>query len=438
MKNITTLFLLLVSLCLQGQDFDRAKMDRFFDVLAEKDQAMGTLSIYQDGKMVYEKSMGYLDLEQKIGAKPQSKYRIGSISKTFTAIVIMQMVEEQKLSLDQPLAQYFPTVPNADKINIEQLLRHRSGLFNLTNQEDFSTWMEKEQSQASLLQRIVDNGTVFAPGEKTEYSNTNYVLLSWIAEQIDQQKFAQIIDQRIVQKCGLKSTFLGGKINVDDNQARSYYKTMKWMDAPETDMSIPLGAGAMVSTAGELNQMLTQLFAGKLVSETSLAQMSTMVEGIGMGLFIIPFHERQALGHNGRIDGFQSMAAHFKAENTTISYISNGIVYPFNDILIGALSIYFGKDFEIPDFKPGIELKSEDLDDYLGTYSSKDLPLKITISKEGNQLLAQATGQSAFPLDATEQHKFRFAPAGVVLEFTPSNKQMTLFQGGGTFVFTLE
>ncbi|MEM9822083.1 MAG: serine hydrolase [Bacteroidota bacterium] len=438
MKNALLFLLLLFMTHLHSQEFDRVKMDQFLDALAKNDRAMGSLSIYQDGKRVYEKSIGYLDVDQKKPANSQSKYRIGSISKTFTAIVMMQMIDEQRLALDMPLNKFFPGVPNADKITIEQLLQHRSGLFNFTDKEDYPTWMEQAQTQTMLLKRIVENGTDFEPGAATAYSNTNFLLLSWIAEKVDQKDFAQIIDERIVQKCGLKNTFVGGKIDTSDNQAHSYFKTANWIKSPETDMSIPLGAGAIVSTPSDLNEMLIHLFGGQLVSKTALEKMSTMIEGLGMGLFEVPFYERKAIGHNGRIDGFESTAIHFKADNTTLSYLSNGLAYPFNDILIGILSIYFGKDYTIPAFNSTLKVNSEDLDRYVGTYASKGLPLKITISKKEGQLIAQASGQSAFPLEAFEPHKFRFDAAGIILKFEPAEQQMTLFQGGGTFIFKME
>ena len=108
-----------------------------------------------------------------------------------------------------------------------------------------------------------------------------------------------------------------------------------------------------------------------------------------------------------------------------------------NDILIGVLSIYFNYDYKIPTFKT-ISMQPGDLDIYLGVYSNTEIPLKITITKDNSTLIAQATGQSSFPLEATEKDKFKFDPAGVVMEFNPAKNEFTLKQGGGIFVFTKE
>src|SRR5689334_22027305 len=172
-------------------------------------------------------------------------------------------------------------------------------------------------------------------------------------------------------------------------------------------MSIPGAAGAIVSTPADLAKFIESLFSLKLVSNSSLTQMKTMTDGYGMGMFQIPFHMKSAYGHNGGIDGFLSTLAYFPKDSLTVAYCTNGQVYPMNDILIGIFSIYFDMPYVIPTFNaPSITLKTEDLDKYLGVYSSTQIPLKITITKNNTTLISQATEQSPFPLEATEKDKF--------------------------------
>jgi hypothetical protein len=167
--------------------------------------------------------------------------------------------------------------------------------------------------------------------------------------------------------------------------------------------------------------------------------MKTMTDGYGMGMFQIPFHEKSAYGHNGGIDGFASTLAYFPADSVTVAYCTNGQVHPMNDILIGVLSIYFNKPYSIPTFTPAsISLSTEDLAKYLGVYSSRQIPLKITITKDNTTLIAQATGQSSFPLEAAEKDKFKFDAAGIILEFNPDKNEMTLKQGGQAVLFSKE
>ncbi len=157
-----------------------------------------------------------------------------------------------------------------------------------------------------------------------------------------------------------------------------------------------------------------------------------------MGVFQVPFGDKKSFGHTGGIDGFQSNAFLFPTERVSIAYISNGVTMPVNDILIGVLSIYFGKSYDLPVFTDALHLKSEELDKYLGIYSSLSFPLKITITKEKNVLIAQATGQPSFSLEAYEEHKFKFDQALLKLEFIPSESKMILRQGGSEFILERE
>ena len=163
-----------------------------------------------------------------------------------------------------------------------------------------------------------------------------------------------------------------------------------------------------------------------------------MEDDYGLGMFQVPFYDKKAFGHNGAIDGFQSNAYFFPVENVSVVFTANALAMPINDIMIGALSIYFGKEYKLPDFKPALQLKPEELDKFLGVYSSPSFPLKVTITKEDNLLFGQATGQPSFPLEAYEKDKFKFDQAGLKLEFIPKDNKMILRQGGGEFELTKE
>ena len=277
----------------------------------------------------------------------------------------------------------------------------------------------------------------FQPNEKFSYSNSNYVVLGYIIEKVSKQSYPKYLSNRITSKIGLSNTYVGTKTDTKKNESFSYRFLNSWEQAPETDMSIPAGAGSIVSTPADLTKFIESLFSLKLVSNSSLLQMKTITDGYGMGMFQIPFHTKSAYGHNGGIDGFASTLAYFPEDSLAVAYCTNGQVYPMNNILIGVLSIYFNKPYSIPTFYPP-PLKTEDLDKYLGVYSSTQIPLKITITKNTTTLISQATGQSSFPLEATEKDKFKFDPAGIIMEFNPDKNEMTLKQGGETVLFTKE
>jgi CubicO group peptidase (beta-lactamase class C family) len=441
-KILTTTLLIGLSFgTIFSQSFNKPKLDSLMDILAEKNKAMGSLTISKNGIVIYSRAIGYsfISGNEKLPATDQTKYRIGSISKMFTATMIFQLIEDGKLKLTTTLDKYFPQLPNANKITISNLLNHRSGLHNFTDDPEYLTWMTLPKTQNDMLAIISKSKVDFQPNEKFSYSNSNYVVLGYIIEKVSKQSYPKYLSKRITSKIGLSNTYVGTKTDTKKNESFSYRFLNSWEQAPETDMSIPGAAGAIVSTPADLAKFIESLFSLKLVSNSSLTQMKTMTDGYGMGMFQIPFHMKSAYGHNGGIDGFLSTLAYFPEDSVTVAYCTNGQVYPMNDILIGILSIYFDMPYVIPAFNtPSITLKTEDLDKYLGVYSSTQIPLKITITKNNTTLISQATEQSPFPLEATEKDKFTFDPAGIKMEFNPDKNEMTLKQGGETVLFTKE
>jgi D-alanyl-D-alanine carboxypeptidase len=442
-KILTTTLLIGLSLgTIFSQNFNKPKLDSLMGILAEKNKAMGSLTISKNGIIVYSKAIGYsfISGNEKLSATDQTKYRIGSISKMFTATMIFQLIEDGKLNLTTTLDKYFPQLPNANKITISNLLNHRSGLHNFTADPEYLTWMTLPKTQDDMLAIISKSKVDFQPNEKFSYSNSNYVVLGYIIEKVSKQSYPKYLSNKITSKIGLSNTYVGTKTDTKKNESFSYRFLNSWEQAPETDMSIPGGAGSIVSTPADLTKFIESLFSLKLVSNSSLLQMKTITDGYGMGMFEIPFYTKRAYGHNGGIDGFASNLAYFPEDSLALAYCTNGQIYPLNDILIGVLSIYFNKQYSIPTFNTPlpISLKTEDLDKYLGVYSSTQIPLKITITKNVATLIAQATGQSSFPLEASEKDKFKFDPAGIKMEFNPDKNELTLKQGGGNILFTKE
>lgn len=422
-----------------SQSLNKPKLDSLFNILFEKNKAMGSLALSKNGTVIYSKAIGYSQISdnEKKPSLPITKYRIGSITKMFTSTMIFQLIEEGKIKLTTTLNNYFPNIPNSDKITISNLLNHRSGLHNFTDDPAYLTYMTQPKTQNEMVEIISKYKPDFEPNQKAAYSNSNFIMLGYIIEKITKEPYSKNLTKRITSKIGLVNTYVGSKTNLNNDESYSYQFDGNWKPQPETDLSIPGGAGSIVSTPTELTKFIEALFSLKLVSQNSLNQMKTITDGYGMGIFQIPFNIKRAYGHNGGIDGFGSNLAYFPEDNLAIAYCSNGQVYSFNDILIGVLSIYFNQPYSIPTFKT-VSIKAEELDKYLGIYASTQLPLKITISKNGATLVAQATGQSSFPLEATEKDKFKFDQAGVIMEFNPDKNEMTLKQGGGNFLFTKE
>jgi CubicO group peptidase (beta-lactamase class C family) len=274
----------------------------------------------------------------------------------------------------------------------------------------------------------------FEPDTKAEYSNTNFVLLGYIIEKLTGKTYGEELKKRVTSKIGLTQTYYGTKTNSTKNEAYSYNYQGQWTQMPETDMSIPGGAGAVVSTPADLVKFINALFEGKLISPTSLEMMKTMRDNYGMAMFAMPFYDKKGYGHSGGIDVFLSLLFYLPQEKIAIAYTSNGTRYSYNDVVMGALSIYFNNPFTIREFKT-ITLNTTGLDKYIGEYSSTQMPSKIYITKKNATLFAQATGQSAFPMEAKGDNKFVYASAGATFQFEPAKRSFTLTQGGTTYLF---
>ena len=185
MKKISLLsFLILFVATTFAQNFNTAKLDSFFNALVANNKYMGNVAIDKNGKTIYAKAVGKADIETDKDANTSSKYRIGSISKTFTATLIFKAIDEQKLSLDQTISKYFPTIKNADKITIGNLLNHRSGIFNFTEIPGENQWEQAFHTEEDFIGYFMNEKSNFEPGSDYAYSNTNYALLGFILQKI--------------------------------------------------------------------------------------------------------------------------------------------------------------------------------------------------------------------------------------------------------------
>ncbi|MBP8157169.1 MAG: beta-lactamase family protein [Flavobacterium sp.] len=430
--SVSLLFLLFTATTFAQNDW--AKLDSLFTLLESNNKFMGSVAISEGGKILYQKSVGITNIYSKQRATNATKYRIGSISKMFTSAMVFKAVEENKLSLDQTIDAYFPSVPNAKKITVSHLLNHRSGIYNITNSGDYWTYYTKPKAQAEMVAIIAKSKSDFEPDSKADYSNSNYILLSYILENVYKKSFGEILTEKITTPIGLKNTYLGNRINLGKNECYSFTYTEEWVTEKETDPSIPLGAGAVVSNPTDLTIFIENLFAGKIISKKSLEQMTTIKENYGMGIFQVPFDKRKGFGHTGGIDGFSSSLGYFPDSNVSVALTSNGNNFDNNQIMIALLSTYYAVPFEMPSFKT-VALTEEELDKYLGNFASEELAMTIKITRKAEKLFAQATGQGEFPLDATKADTFEFIAAGIKLKFDLANQQMTLLQGGKSFIF---
>ncbi len=439
---IATVCLFIVFIKINAQsEINFQKIDSFLIKLSNYNKILGTAAIAKDGKVIYCKRFGN-DVNNRLEKveKKEMKYRIGSISKMYTAVMIFQLIDEKKISLNDKLSKFFPEIPNADDITIDYLLTHRSGLFSFTNDSNYLKWSVLKKSENEMLNLFKNEKPVFKPGEKSEYSNTNFSILGYIIEKLTGDSYENELEKRIINKIGLHNTYYGTKIRKEMNEAQSYdFNEGKWELSSETDMSVPGGAGALVSTPKDMIKFIDALFDGKLISRNALDSMITLKGKYGRGIFINNKVNDLSYGHSGAIDAFRSDLFIFPGLDYTMAITYNGINYPRQKISGTILKILKKEPVDLNAFNI-LSLPDSILYKYEGNYTSNDIPISIKIKKEVNLLTAQATNQNPVYLDAKSDTIFEGSLNGIVLEFIKNSDEsinkMILKQGGKEFIFT--
>lgn len=413
------------------------RLDSLFDFYQEHELYFVSAKLEKAGETIFERAAGYQNVKDGKELDSNSVFMIGSITKTYTATMIMQLVEEGRLRLSDKLSEFYPQVPNAGKIDIEMLLRHRSGLFNYTAHESFLSYVARPIPKQRLLQQFSILDTMFSPGARYQYSNTNYVLLGFILEDITADSYGNQLQQRILNKLNLKNTYYG-RPGDRSHFAYSYnYQSGGWLAArPEWNTDWALAAGAISATVNDVSSFYKGLFAGKLVSKESLRQMMELQDGYGLGLAGIPYGDRIFYGHSGGIESYRSSCGYHPGDSILFTYVSTAARQQDpNEVAIQVLNAAYGNTVSFPDTagKQVVKLTPATLSGYEGTYEAPGFPLEIRIFVKDGQLQGQATGQSAFPLSPHSESRFSFSPAAISMEFfTEDGIQKFHFEQGPT------
>lgn len=424
-----------------AQSLNTAKLDSLFDAMTAKTNASGSIAVWKNGE-TYERAFGYRyvspDQQTKIPNDNLTQENVGSISKIFTSVMIFQLIDQGKLTLTDTLAKWYPQLPNAGRITVEQLLRHRSGLNNYLENPMFRMTWTIAKTKEQMLSFFEKAKPDFEPDEKMSYSNTGYALLRYIIEDITGLSYADAVAQGITGPLGLHRTGVQPeKIDAEDeNIALSYVlENGHWTLNPVTHVSGVLGAGGIYASPSDLVVFLQALLDGKLISAASLEQMTRIRDRFGMGIMQMNYGNDPGLGHTGGIDAYRSAVVYYKEAGIVFAICTNAQDVPRDDIVRWVHPILFDQPFQIPSFEK-LVVDPAILQTYVGTYTSAQLPLVIRIFVRGQQLWLQAEGQIAFPQEAVSDSRFRNVQLGAMIEFTDKDT-MRLTQGG-TYLFTKE
>lgn len=414
--------------------FRKDSLDRWLATSNIKRTGMLGLDIMQNGEVIYSNSSGYAKISDTnvIPKTSETTYRIGSITKVFTATMVYQLIEDGKLHLHTPLATFFPSVTNASKITIANLLNHSSGLFDFTADLNYIIRSTSDTTREDHL-KYFETAPVFEPGTQHEYSNTNFVLLGFIIEDLDGIAYEDCLRQRITEPLSLVNTSVGENVAVSGKEAYSYRWKEDWVQQTKTNLSIAGGAGSIISNPRDLVTFLHALFSNEIISAKSLKQMTDLKSGFGMGIFAFSYFDERGYGHIGGIDGFYSQMVYFPRKRLAVALTINGSISPINETFIKVLQRIL-----IPGVKKIQFSESSNFDKYAGRYATTEVPLKIDILKNDEGLYVPLFDDAYLTLIATNPDVFTSSDGDITLTFSNSSKKMTMRQGKSKLVMSKE
>ncbi|HEU0112030.1 MAG TPA: serine hydrolase domain-containing protein, partial [Flavisolibacter sp.] len=264
-KNFIFFISLVVVLQVNAQTPEQ-RMDELVSAYVNNQKFNGSVLVAQKGKVLYQKGWGFRNAEEKIPNDVNSIFQIGSVTKQFTAAIIMQLQQEHKLSVQDPLSKYFTGFVNGDKITIEHLLTHTSGIYNYTNDSVImNNDVSKSYSQQQFIEIIRKYSPEFAPGTKWNYSNSGYQLLGYIIEKVEMKPYEQVVRQRIFQPLGMNNSGFDFEGLQVAQKTKGYFSLNKIMPAPVVDSTIAYAAGAIYSTVGDLYKWERAIFSDKIL-----------------------------------------------------------------------------------------------------------------------------------------------------------------------------
>ncbi len=437
-KKLILALLLIIPTLIFSQNINKNSLNDYFNQLESNNKWMGSVTISSNKKIIYEKSIGFSDIDEKTKNSKNTKYRIGSISKMFTAVLILKAIEENKIQLNENIETFFKEATFSKNVTIKHLLSHQSGIGNFLAYEIFNDWKIEKKSESEMLKIISNSGKDFEPGSNVKYSNSNYYILSLILEKLYNKDFSQIVKEKLIIPLKLKNTYVDKVSSFKENETRSYYfKNQQWVRDSETNMSIALGSGNVISTTSDLNLFLFALFTEKIINSKSIAQMKTFDKKLGLGLMDLSFKNIDIIGHTGGIDCFSSICSYISSKNAIITICSNAN-NTNNKLIFEALMKGLNNEpieFQIENV---IKVTSAELDKFLGTYKSEQVPFKLIFTKSKDILQMQATGQPIVDIEYKGGNEFIYQKRNMIFNFNLGEKKLNVKMGQREATFVKE
>jgi CubicO group peptidase (beta-lactamase class C family) len=429
-KSILFLALgLLANLAFAQQKDDKQLFADFDKMLSEQfktNETGATALVARKGQIIYKKAFGMANLEYNIPMQVDNIFRIGSITKQFTAVAILQLMEQGKLNLQDSINKFIPDYPtHGHKITIEHLLTHTSGIQSYTGMKDFEKQVTLDLKPTELIDYFKNEPMEFAPGTKMKYNNSGYFLLGYIIEKVSGKTYPQYVEDNFFKPLGMSNSLYGSDSKIVKNRAGAYDKDSTGViNAPLMSMTQPYAGGSIQSTVEDLFKWHQAVHSYKLVKKESLDKAFTKYKltdgketGYGYGWFLRNIQESPTIEHGGGINGFLTQSIYLPKEDVFVAVFSNCNCNPPRDIASKIAALAIGKPFEYKE----IPVDNTALQGYTGVYENEKGEQRFITLAE-NQLYSQRSGAEKIKIKAYQKDKFFFEDFMTTMEFSRNPK----------------
>ena len=444
----------------QSQQQQQHLLDSVFTASVQNNKFNGNVLIADKGKVLFRKSYGIADEATGRKLNPESIFELASVSKQFTAMAIVQLQKQGKLQYDDPVAKYIPELSFYKGITVRNLLNHTGGLPDYMELFESKWDKTKSATNEDVIKIFAQHkpDTLFGPGAKYEYSNTGYALLGAIIERVSKKTFGAYLKEKVFKPLKMEHTFVyrsryqPQKVDnyalgyVEDSLGNKVLTNTFGKDYYTYYLDGIVGDGMVNSTLDDLLKWDRALYTDKLVNEADRKLIFASVPtadgketNYGFGWQVSQSKQYGKIAsHSGGWAGYITYIERHMDNDKTIIILQNNMTQfakiPAKDVR----KVLYNEPFPVVVPMKKAVLTAEDLKRYEGVYGSAQIPVKLTIASHGDVLTAQATGQDAFPLDAYEQHIFRFDEAKIQITFNPEAKTLVIDQAGHPVTLTRE
>jgi CubicO group peptidase (beta-lactamase class C family) len=371
----------------------------------------GSIAAIKNGEVLFEKAYGYANIEHKVNNTIETKFKIWSITKQFTAAAILILEERGLLKVEDSLKTYFPELDDLNpRITIHHLLTHTSGIFNYSNlPNSHKTFQRMHHEKDDLIKKFVGAPLDFEPGTKWNYSNTGYYFLGMLIEKLSGRSYKEFLEENIFLPLGMINTGIDDEKKIVENKAAGYYLNYNdLIHCNYINMNLIFSSGGMYSTVNDLLIWDHALNTGKLLSKNSIVKMNIPYENnYGYGVFINKNGNRKVVQHNGGCEGFLAEIHRYVEDDFAVVVLSNYGFTAVNKLCKAIASIAFEEEYEMP-VKPSVlSLSAEVLENYLGVYEDNNINLEL--KKENEDIFLIIDDEYTFPVYPVSENVFHHA-----------------------------